>query len=31
MMDFTPISEEEAAFLQRIAWETVRDYKQARP
>ena len=31
MTDFTPISEEEAAFLQRIAWETVQDYEQAQP
>jgi hypothetical protein len=31
MTDFTPISEEEAAFLQRIAWETVQDYQQAKP
>jgi hypothetical protein len=31
MTDWTPISEEEAAFLQRIAWETVQDYEQAQP
>jgi hypothetical protein len=31
MTDFTPISEEEAAFLQRIAWETVQDYEQPQP
>jgi hypothetical protein len=31
MKDWTPISEEEAAFLQRIAWETVQDYEQAQP
>ncbi len=31
MKDWTPISEEEAEFLQRIAWETVRDYEQPQP
>jgi hypothetical protein len=31
MKDWTPISEDEADFLQRIAWETVQDYEQAQP
>lgn len=30
-LDYKAITEEETAFLQRIAWETVQDYKQAQP
>jgi hypothetical protein len=30
-LDYRAISEEEASFLQRVAWETVQDYKQPQP
>jgi hypothetical protein len=30
-LDYKAITEEQAAFLQRIAWETVQDYEQAQP